>query len=240
MASAPADIRAALAPAGRLRTGMNFSNTILTQRDRGDGQPGGVAAELARELGRRLGVEVDFIAYDSPGEVVDALSEGKADICFLAVEPARAERIDFTAPYVLIESTYLVRADSPVHHPGDMDRTGVRIGVMGRAAYDLYLTRTLKSAELVRGTGDYLDAFAAGETDAAAGIRQMLNAYAAAHPGLRVMPEPFAIVSQAMGAPKGNKGGAYLRAYVEEMKASGFVARALAASGQEATVAPPG
>jgi polar amino acid transport system substrate-binding protein len=182
---------------------------------------------------------VDFIAYDSPGEVVDAIDAGKADICFLAIEPARAERIDFTAPYVLIESTYLVRADSPVHHPGDLDRAGVRIGVMGRAAYDLYLTRTLKAAELVRGTGDYLEDFVAGKTDAAAGIRQMLNAYAADHAGLRVMPEAFAIVSQAMGAPKGNAGGAYLHAYVEEMKASGFVARALAQSGQEATVAPP-
>jgi len=240
MASAPADVRAALAPTGRLRAGMNFSNTILTVRDRGDGKPGGVAADLARELGGRLGVETDFIAYDSPGEVVDALSNGKADICFLAVEPARAERIDFTAAYVLIESTYMVRADSPVHHPEDMDRAGVRIGVMGRAAYDLYLTRTLKSAELVRGTGDYLDDFWAGKTDSAAGIRQMLDAYAATHPGLRVMPESFAIVSQAMGAPKGNRGSSYLHAFVEEMKASGFVARALARSGQQATVAPPG
>jgi polar amino acid transport system substrate-binding protein len=239
MTSAPADIRAALAPTGRLRTGMNFSNTILTQRDRGDGQPGGVASELARELGRRLGVEVDFIAYDSPGEVVDAISAGKADICFLAVEPARAERIDFTAPYVLIESTYLVRADSPVNHPDDLDRPGVRIGVMGRAAYDLYLSRTLKAAELVRGTGDYLDDFVAGKTDAAAGIRPMLNAYAAGHAGLRVLPEAFTVVSQAMGAPKGNTGGAYLRAYVEEMKASGFVAHALAQSRQDAALAAP-
>jgi polar amino acid transport system substrate-binding protein len=240
MASAPADIRAALAPTGRLRAGMNYSNTILTLRDRGDGQPGGVAADMARELGGRLGVDTDFIAYDSPGEVVDALSGGQADVCFLAIEPVRAERIDFTAPYVLIESTYMVRADSPLNHPQDVDRPGLRIGVMGRAAYDLYLSRTLKSAELVRGAGDYLDEFVAGRTDAAAGIRQLLDAYAAAHPGLRVMPESFAIVSQAMGAPKGNAGGAYLHAFVEEMKASGFVARALAKSGQQATVAPPG
>jgi polar amino acid transport system substrate-binding protein len=119
-----------------------------------------------------------------------------------------------------------------------MDRAGVRIGVMGRAAYDLYLTRTLKSAELVRGTAGYLDDFVAGKTDSAAGIRQLLDAYAATHPGLRVMPEAFTIVSQAMGAPKGNKGGAYLRAFVEEMKASGFVKTALAKSGQDATVAP--
>jgi polar amino acid transport system substrate-binding protein len=115
MASAPADVRAALAPTGRLRAAMNFSNTILTMRDRGDGKPGGVAADLARELGGRLGAETDFISYDTPGEVVDALSAGKADVCFLAIEPVRAERIDFTAPYVLIESTYMVRQDSPVH-----------------------------------------------------------------------------------------------------------------------------
>jgi polar amino acid transport system substrate-binding protein len=218
---------------------MNFGNTILTQRDRGDGQPGGVASELARELGRRLEADVDFIAFDTPGEVVDAISEGRVDICFLAVEPARAERIDFTAPYVLIESTYLVRADSPARHPDDLDREGVRISVRERAAYDLYLTRTLKAATLVRSKGEYLEGFVAGETEAAAGIRQTLKACAAANPGLRVMEEPFAIISQAMGAPKGSPGGTYLRAFVEEMKASGFVARALAQSGQEATIAPP-
>ncbi len=229
---------AALAPTGRLRAGMNFSNTVLTMRDRGDGKPGGVAADLARELGKRLGVETDFIAYDSPGEVVDAISAGKCDVCFLAIEPARAERIDFTAPYVLIESTYIVREDSPISHPPDMDKPGLKIGVMERAAYDLYLTRTLQHATLVRGNRDYLDDVGSGKIDAGAGIRQMLADYAKTHKGLRIMPEAFATVSQAMGCAKGGKGYLYLRAFVEEMKATGFVKRGLAASHQDATVAP--
>ncbi len=229
---------ALLAPSGRLRAGMNYSNTVLTMRDRGDGQPGGVAADLARELGKRLGVPTDFIAYDAPGDVVDAIGAGKCDVCFLAIEPVRAERIDFTAPYVLIESTYLVKESSPIHHPEDMDRAGIKIGVKDRAAYDLYLTRTLKHATLVRQDNDYLDRFMAGETDGAAGIRQMLADYAKGKSGVRIMPEAFATVSQAMGCAKGNKGYGYLKAFVEEMKASGFVKAGLAKSGQDATVAP--
>jgi polar amino acid transport system substrate-binding protein len=238
MITAPRDVplsqmRAALAPTGRLRTGMNYSNTILTQRDRGDGQPGGVASELARELGRRLDVPVDFIAFDSPGEVVDAIAAGRVDICFLAIEPSRAEHIDFTAPYVLIESTYLVREDSPLRTTDQADRPDMRIGVMGRAAYDLYLTRTLKAAQIVRGDPGYLDDFMAGKTDAAAGIRQMLADYARGRTGLRILPGAFAVVQQAMGVAKGNPAGPWLAAYVEEMKASGFVARALRDSGQD-------
>jgi polar amino acid transport system substrate-binding protein len=236
----PEDVRAAFMPSGRLRAAMNFSNTVISRRDRGDGEPGGVTAALARELAQRLGAELIFIDYDSPGAVVDAIRAGEADICFLAIEPARREVIDFTAPYVLIESCYLVRAGSRFHTPADVDQPGVKIVARARAAYDLYLSRTLKHAELVRHADGELERFAAGEGDVAAGIRPMLEDFAAAHPGLAVMAEPFAAVGQAMGLAKGRGPAfAWLEAFVEELKASGFVAAALTESGSRATVAPP-
>ena len=236
----PEAVRAAFMPAGRLRAAMNFSNTVIAQRDRGDGQPGGVTAALARELARRLGAELAFVDYDSPGAVVDAIGAGEADICFLAVEAARLAVIDFTAPYVLIQSNYLVRTGSPLHTPEDVDRPGVRIIARARAAYDLALSRTLRHAELVRYADGEMERFAAGEGDAAAGIKPMLEDFIAGRSGLEVMQTPFASVGQAMGVAKGRGPAfAYLEAFVEEMKACGFVAEALAASHSRATVAPP-
>jgi polar amino acid transport system substrate-binding protein len=236
----PEFVRAAFMPSGRLRAAMNFSNTVISQRDRGDGQPGGVTAALARELARRLGAELAFVDYDSPGAVVDGIGAGEADLCFLAIEPARRAVIDFTAPYVLIESCYLTRRGSRFRTPGDVDQPGVRILARARAAHELYLSRTLEHAELARYADGEMDRFAAGEGDAAAGIRPMLEDVAAAHPGLEIMAQPFASVGQAMGIAKGRGPAfAYLEAFVEEMKASGFIAAALEASGSRASVARP-
>lgn len=236
----PEDVRAAFMPTGRLRAAMNFSNTVIARRDRGDGEPGGVTAALARELARRLGAELAFSDYDSPGAVVDAMRAGEADICFLAIEPARREAVDFTAPYVLIESCYLARADGPFRTAADVDRDGVTVITRARAAYDLYLSRNLKAAKVLPIADGELDAFAAGQGDVASGIRPMLEDYIAGKPGLRILEPPFATVGQAMGMPKGRgEAFAYLEAFVEEMKASGLVARALAESGSRATVAPP-
>jgi polar amino acid transport system substrate-binding protein len=236
----PESVRAAFMPTGVLRAAMNFSNTVISRRDRGDGQPGGVTAALARELARRLGAELVFVAYDSPGAVVDAIGAGEADICFLAVEAARMKAVDFTAPYVLIESNFVVRAGSPFRTPEDVDRPGVRIIARARTAYDLYLSRTLKHAELVRYADGEMERFAAGEGDAAAGIKPMLEDFIAGRSGFEVMQTPFTSVGQAMGVAKGRGPAfAYLEAFVEEMKASGFVAAALAASHSRASVAPP-
>ena len=237
---APEPVRAAFMPTGVLRAAMNFSNTVIARRDRGDGQPGGVTAALARELAKRLGAELEFIDYDSPGAVVDALKAGEADVCFLAIEPARREIIDFSAPYVLIESCYVTRAGSRLLTPADVDQPGVKIVARARAAYDLYLSRTLKHAELIRFEDGEGERFAAGQGDVMAGIRPMLEDFVAAHPGYAVMAEPFATVGQAMGVAKGRgQAFAYLEAFVEEMKAEGVVAAALKESGSRATVAPP-
>ncbi|MEI9890282.1 MAG: transporter substrate-binding domain-containing protein [Caulobacteraceae bacterium] len=188
----------------------------------------------------RLGAELVFSDHDSPGAVVDAMKAGQADICFLAIEPARREAIDFTAPYVLIESCYVARADGPFRTSGEVDRDGVTVITRARAAYDLYLSRNLKAAKVLPIADGELDAFAAGTGDVASGIRPMLEDYFAGKPGFRILEPPFASVGQAMGLPKGRGAAfAYVEAFVEEMKAEGFVAAALAQSGGRATVAPP-
>jgi polar amino acid transport system substrate-binding protein len=201
-----------------------------------------VSAELARELGRRLGVPVDFVTYDAAGKVTDALKNDAWDVAFLAIDPVRATEISYTAPYVLIEGAYLVPDSSSIRTNDDVDRAGVRVAVGRGSAYDLYLTRNLKNAQLVRVTtsADAMDAFERDHLEVAAGVKQPIVAYAAAHPGLRVLPGRFMVIEQAVGIPKAHEAALpFLRAFVEEMKASGFVAKALAASGQgDATVAP--
>jgi polar amino acid transport system substrate-binding protein len=238
-----ADVLKDLAPTGTLRAAINYGNGVLAQRGASDQDPRGVSADLARELGKRLGVAVTFIAFDAAGKVFDALEAGpdnpKAwDIAFLAIEPVRAAQIAFTAPYVLIEGTYLVHKDSPLQNTADLDRPGHRIAVATKAAYDLYLTRTLKHAELLRGEAP-VERFLNDKLDAAAGVRQLLEHYTKSNPDLRVMSDRFMEIRQAMGTPQGrDAGAAYLKTFIEEMKASGFVAQALEQSGQKASVAP--
>ena len=239
------DIATELSPGGRLRAAINFGNSVLAQRDPGGGVPRGVSSELARALAARLGVAIDYVAYDAAGKVVDALKAGDGawDIAFLAIDPVRAAGIDFTAPYVVIEGTYVVPAESALRTVADVDCAGVRVAVAQGSAYDLYLTRALQHASLVREPSgpDALDRFVRDRLEAAGGVRQPIVAFAATHPGMRVIPGRFMSIEQAMGTPKGRpKGIAYLRRFVEEMKASGFVARALKESGQaDAAVAPP-
>ena len=226
-----------LAPTGTLRVGINLGNMVLAQ---GTAEaPRGVTPDLSRELGKRLGVPVEFIAFDAAGKTFAALKAGKLDIVFLAIEPVRATEVEFTAPYVLIEGVYLVPKDSPLKTIADVDRDGVRIGVNQDSAYDLFLTRTLKHAKLMRAKSG-VDLFVKEKLEAAAGIKQPLAALAKANPDVRLIDGRFIEIRQAMGTPKGRDAGArYLRAFVEEMKASGFVADALRRSHQpEAAVAP--
>jgi polar amino acid transport system substrate-binding protein len=234
---------AELAPKGRLRAAINFGNSVLAQPDPAGGVPRGVSAELARELARRLGVGIDYVTFDAAGKVFEALKAGLWDIAFLAIDPVRAAGIDFTAPYVVIEGTYLVPKDSSLHTIEDVDRDGVRVAVAQGSAYDLYLTRALKHAKLVRQPSgpEAMDMFVRDRLEAAGGVRQPIVAFAQAHPDTRVIPGRFMAIEQAMGTVKGRDAGvAYLRTFIEEMKASGFVARALQASGQgDASVAPP-
>ena len=238
----PPGARSDLAPTGVLRVAINFGNPVLAQKDPATGEPRGVSVDLARELGRRLGVPVVLVTFDAAGKVVEALKTGAWDVAFLAIDPARAVEIAFTAPYVVIEGTYLVPADSPLRTIADVDRDGVRVAVGNKSTYDLYLTRTLKRAQLVRvpTSPEAIDVFLKDKLEAAAGVKQPLLQFAKTHPGVRVMEGRFMAIEQAVGTPKGREAGArYLREFVEEMKASGFVAKGLEKSGQgDAMVAP--
>ena len=240
--SLPADAAAILAPTGPLRAAINYGNPVLAQK--GADGPAGVSAGLARELGRRLGREVAFVIYDGAGRVTDAVSANQWDVAFLAIDPVRGREIDYTAPYVIIEGTYLVLDGAAQRAVPDVDRPGIRVGVSAKSAYDLYLTREIKAATLVRFESAQvaLEALMAGRLDTLAGVRQQLESFAKQAPGLRVMTDRFMAIEQAVAVPKGREGALpALKLFIEEAKASGFVAKALAASGQSgATVAPPG
>jgi len=236
-----------LAPTGKLRAAINFGNSVLAQKA-ADGTPAGISADLSRELARRLNVPVEFVTFEAAGKVFEAAAQGAWDVGFVAIEPVRAAAIDFTAPYVIIEGTYMVHKDSPLKVVDDVDKPGIRIAVGRGSAYDLYLTRTIKNATIVRaavgGGKAMIEMFVNDKLEAAAGVRQPLEAYAKDHPGMRVMSGAFQQIQQAMGMPKQDgqpktAGVAYLKAFVEEMKASGFVADALKRSNQVAVVAPP-
>lgn len=236
------DVRAELAPGGRLKAAINLGNSVLAALDPISGEPAGVSVDLARELARRLDVPVGFATFDAAGKVFAAIGDKVWDVAFLAIDPARAEGIDFTAPYVIIEGTYLVREESPLNQVEDVDRPGVRIAVGKGAAYDLYLSRALSHAELVRAptSAKAIELFMDAGLDAAAGVKQPLQDYADTHPGVRVMPGRFTAIAQAMGTPRGGSHGiAYLRQFIEEMKVSGFVEQALARHHKsDAAVAP--
>ncbi|HEX8165301.1 MAG TPA: ABC transporter substrate-binding protein [Beijerinckiaceae bacterium] len=241
-AATPApDIARDLAPGGRLRAAINYGNPVLAQRSPA-GELSGVSVDLARELGRQLGVPVDLVPYDAAGKVTAAAKSGAWDVAFLAVDPVRANELSFTAPYVVIEGTYLVPKDSNLRMIEDVDREGVRIAVGAGSAYDLYLIRTLKRAFLVRAStsAGAVDLFVRSKLEAAAGVKQPLVAFAAQNPQYRAIEGRFMLIEQAMATPKGRDAGlTYLRGFVEEMKASGFVAEALRKSDQpDAAVAP--
>ena len=235
-------VLAALAPTGRMRAAINFGNPVLAQRDPATGDARGVSVDIARELGDRLGVGVDLVTFDAAGKVFAALAEDAWDVAFLAIDPKRATEIDFTAPYVIIEGTYMVPAGSPLQTVDDVDRPGVRIAAGSGSAYELYLVRTLRHAQLVRApTGpEAIEMFLRDGLEAAAGVKSPLVAFARGRTDVRVMDGRFMAIEQAMGTPKGRGAGAsFLRGFVEELKASGFVADALARSGQhDAKVAP--
>ena len=231
------------APNGTLRASINLGNPILAQKDSA-GQPVGVSIDLATELARRLGVGLSLVVFDAAGKSVDAVTNEQADVGFFAVDPVRGKGIAFTAPYVLIEGSYLVRQDSPLQRNEEVDRPGVRVAVGKGSAYDLFLTREIKQAQLHRAptSPTTVDFFLSEQLDVAAGVKQQLQMDAARLPQLRLLPGRFMVIEQAMGLPKGRSSEAqvYLRQFVEDMKASGFVADALKKHKIEgASIAPP-
>ncbi len=233
--------RSELAPMGKVRVGINFGNALLTTRD-ARGAPAGIAVDLAKELARRVGLPMEIVSYENAGGMADGARAGAWDVAFLAADPARAEEIVFTAPYLEIDTTYLVPAGSPLRAVADVDRDGVRVAVSDKSAYDLFLTRTLKRAQLVRapGVNASVDLFFADKLDVLAGLKPLLMEVAEKQPGARVLDGRFTVVGQAVGTPKGRDAVArYLREFVEEIKASGLVAKTIERNGiRGVSVAP--
>jgi polar amino acid transport system substrate-binding protein len=242
--SVPDSVRSEMAPGGVLRASVNYGNPVIAQRNPAGGAPRGVGAELARELARRLGARIEYVEFDTAGKIADAVKQGRVDVAFLANDPQRANEIAFSAPNVQVEGPYMVRAESPMRRIEDLDRKGVRIAVGDKTAYDLFLTRAIKNAELARAptSAAAIELFRAQRLDAVAGVKNPLVAIAAKDPAYRVIDGNFMVIAQASGVPRQREAAArYLREFIEEMKASGFVARALQESGvTDATLAPAG
>jgi polar amino acid transport system substrate-binding protein len=236
-------VAAALAPAGKLRACINLGNPILANRHPETGEPYGVSIDLARAFAQRLGAELELVVFDGAAKSVEAIGAERADFGFFAVDPLRGEKIAFTAPYVLIEGFYLVRDDSPIKTNRDVDQAHNRVAVGKGSAYDLFLTRELEAAQIVRAPTSQavVQTFLAQKLEVAAGVKQQLEADARKTAGLRLLDERFMVIQQAMGVAKSRGAAAALAlsAFVEEMKASGFVADALRRHGiAGASVAP--
>lgn len=238
-------IKNAFTPTGVLRASINTGNPILAGIDSATGQPAGVSIDLAHAFAQRLGASLELVVFDSAGRSVEAVTQEQADIGFFAIDPVRGAGITFTAPYVLIEGAYLVADASPLQDNSEVDQPGTRVAVGKGSAYDLYLTRELRHAEIVRAPTSpaVVDVYLEQELDVAAGVKQQLELDAGRVGGLRLLPGRFMVIQQAMGLPKGRipEAAEFLAAFVEDMKASGFVADALKRHGiQGASVAPSG
>jgi len=237
------DLIHTIAPTGKLRASINLGNPILANKNPQSGEPYGVSIDLANAFARKLGLEIELFVFDSAGKSVEAVTQEKADFGFFAIDPLRGEGILFTAPYVLIEGAYLVKESSPIQSNHEVDMPGNRLVVGKGSAYDLFLTREIKSAEIVRAPTSPLvvSSFLEGGYEVAAGVRQQLEADALKTSGLRLLPGRFMVIQQAMGLPKlrGEASAGLMCEFVQEMKKSGFVSDALQRHGiHGASVAP--
>ena len=231
-----------IAPTGSLRAVINLGNPILARKD-AHGEPVGVSVDLARALAAQLKLPLKLIPVDSAGKSVELVTQEKADVGFFAIDPVRGQGIAFTSAYVQIEGSYLVRQDSPLQKNEDVDKPMHRIVVGKGSAYDLFLTRELKQAQLVRAptSPEVVSFFMAGPYDVAAGVKQQLESDARQTPGVRLLPGRFMVIEQAMGLPKIRPASAHqwLNRFVGDMKTSGFVAAALQRHRIEGAVVAP-
>jgi polar amino acid transport system substrate-binding protein len=229
-----------LTPTGKLRVGVNHGNFLLVQKNP-DGSIRGIVHDLAAELGRRLGVAVDFVHYPGAGQLADSAGSGAWDVGFLGAEPQRAQEIQFTDAYLEIPATYLVPAGSPIKSLAEVDRKGVRIAVAQKSAYDLWLSRNIKHAELLRveGIQGSYDLFVAQKLEALSGLKARLLSDVEKLPGARILEGQFTSVQQAVGTPKGHGGADYLRKFVADIKKSGLVANLIEKHGARGTNVAP-
>jgi polar amino acid transport system substrate-binding protein len=222
---------AELAPTGKLRAAINFGNPVLASKDPATGEARGVSVDLSRELAGRLGVPLEIVPYAAAGRVVEAVKTGAWDVAYVAIDPQRARDMIQSPPYVVIEGSYLVPAESAIRSNAEVDREGIRIAVGKGSAYDLFLTREIKRAMLVRAptSPEVVSMMIRENLEVAAGVRQQLEADAKRIAGVRMLPGRFMVIKQAMAVPRDrDAGAAYVRDFIEEMKATGFVSRSLA------------
>jgi polar amino acid transport system substrate-binding protein len=246
-AAAPAsnELRKELAPTGTLRAAINYNNPLLARRDAVSGELSGLAVDLSRELARRVGVPLELIPFDAAGRITGSATNSTWDVGYLAIDPRRANDIEFTAAYVELEGTYLLPAGSSLQRIEDVDREGVRIAVTAESAYDLFLSRELKHAQIVRAvnTPQSVELMLEQKLDAVAAVRTALVTATKHLPGSHVLSGHFMTIPQAAGVPKGRPAAArYVSEFIEEMKASGFVAGTLKKYGlgpDDAIVARP-
>ena len=237
-----ASLRSELAPTGQLRVGINYGNPVLAKKDPQNGELRGVAVDLASELARRVGIPLALVGFESAGKMFEAVKASAWDAAFLAIDPTRGAEIDFTPPYIEIEGTYLAPKNSPLSAIGDVDHDNVRIGVSANRAYDLFLSRSIQRAQLVRAASPEtaIELLIAGKVDVLAGVRQHLMANAVKFPGSRLFEGRFMAIQQAVGIPKGRpRAREYLRDFIEGAKASGLVARAIEKAGVGGVSIPP-
>jgi polar amino acid transport system substrate-binding protein len=224
------DVKKELAPSGKLRVGLNYGNFLLVLKDSADGSPNGIAPDLGRELGKRLGVPVEFVKFPEAGQLADGVRDDKCDVGFLGAEPQRANEIAFTKAYLEIPVTFLVPPGSNIRSIGEVDQKGVRIAVSDRSAYDLYLSRNLKHATLVRANGieGSYQAYLKDKLEVLAGLKPRLASDAEKVPGSRVLEGQITGVQQACGTTKKRIAGAkYLQEFIEDVKRSGLVAKTI-------------
>ncbi len=232
-----------LAPSGVLRVSINYGNPVLAYRDEKTGAPAGISVDIAQELASRLVLKTEFLTFDAARKSVEALELGDADLGFFAIDPLRSKEIHFTSPYLMIEGCYLVRELSPIQSNNDVDRAGVRVAVGQGSAYDLFLSRNLKHAEIVRAENPsaVIDVFKNENIDVAAGVKQQLLADIKKMPGLRMLEGRFMEINQAVALPaaRGKVACEFMNQFVTEIKRSGFVSEAINRHGIQGVCVPP-
>jgi polar amino acid transport system substrate-binding protein len=235
--------RSELAPTGKIRVGINFGNRLFARKDAA-GEPSGIAIDLARELGRRSGIPIEIVGYESAGRLTAAVGTNAWDIAFLAYEQAREKDIRFAAAFAEVDATYLVQPGSSLRHAEAVDRDGIRVAVSAKGGNDLFLSRTLKQASLVRvptsSTADAFKVFVSDRLDAYAGLKPTLIALSVKLPGSRVLDGRYTVIPYSVGTVQGREAGArYLREFIEGTKASGQLAELIVKNGIEGVSAAP-
>ncbi|WP_180899711.1 transporter substrate-binding domain-containing protein [Martelella soudanensis] len=232
-------VRRDLAPHGVLRAALNHGNRVLVNRD-ANGDAFGITVDIARALADEIGLELTLIDHERAIDVSSTAGDDLWDICFLAVDPKRAETIAFTHPYIRIEGCFLVAQGVGITDPDALVAADVAISSVEGSAYTLHLARQPVSDKLVI-FPDFQSALAAmdaGQVAAIAGVRQPLLHEAEKRPGSRVLDPPFMEILQAMGTPASRSEAAvFLKTFITDLTRSGRVGQILERHGVSAECA---